>query len=183
MQQIVEKIKLAYKNNFWDESVANLFYELWSDPPLEFIKDIELFISQSKNEKFTEESLRMLGFYRDLVSIDEVNHIKNTLQKIVGNLECSDLIREQAISQLGLYGEWPDLALKKIIENDSPENLKIFAFIAILQQLKLPPQVIDLESHLAATGQVSPSFHRINQVTQARADGHFDHLNPYGLDQ
>jgi hypothetical protein len=176
MQKIIEKIKLAYKNNTWDESIANLFYELWSDPPLEFLPDLELFISESKNEKFTEESLRMLGFYRDLVSVDEVERIKKTLQRIVGDSECGDLIREQAISQLGLYGEWPDLALRGIIANDSPENLKILAYIAILQQLKLPPQVIDLESHLVATGQASPTFHRINQVTQARADGHFDHL-------
>jgi hypothetical protein len=115
MQKTIEKINTAYRNNSWDSSTVELFYHLWENPPIEFLGDLQSIISENKNSNFTEESIRMLGFYRDLISNTELEKVKALLQKIIIDSSYNDLLKEQAISQLGIYGEWPDISLSLCI--------------------------------------------------------------------
>jgi hypothetical protein len=111
------------------------------------------------------------------MSVEQIKNTNELLEKVVRTDNYSLEAKKEAIVQRGYFSEWPDLLLREVLEKGSEEELKIFAYRSILTELKLPYQVIDLETSLAINGEIEPSFDRINEVTQARADGHFDHLN------
>jgi hypothetical protein len=165
-----------YSKSIWNLEAENAFYDIWGNPQINFLPNVENMIFENKNSKFTEESLRLLGFYKAIFKEEDFPRIVKLLHKVILEPSYEEITKQQAIMQLGSFGEWPDMALRKILENESSRDLKVLAFRAILEQLRLPHQVVDLEGHLAATGEIEPDFDRINQVTQARADGHFDHL-------
>jgi hypothetical protein len=167
-----------YSKDVWNSDSESAFYDIWGNPQINFLPSIENMIFENKNSKFTEESLRLLGFYKDVLVEKDLSRVIGLLHKVIFESSYDEITKQQAIMQLGSFGEWPDLALRKILESESSRDLKVLAFRAILEQLKLPHQVVDLEGHLAATGEIEPSFDRINEITQARADGHFNHLNP-----
>jgi hypothetical protein len=172
-----QKIFDSYTKNTWDHEVESAFYDIWNQPNYEFLEFVTSIINSNKNNHFTEEAIRLLGFYKDLIVKSDREIIKKLLHNVVSTSKYNDSSRQQAIMQLGVFGDWPDLTLRNILETDQPRDLKVLAFRAILEQLKLPHQVVDLEASLAVNGDIEPNFDRINQVTQARADGHFDHLD------
>ncbi len=166
----------SYAKNIWNSEVELAFYDVWNQPNYEFLEFTISIVKSNKDKHFTQEAIRLLGFYKDLITESDRKEIKKLLDYVIPNVEYDDSSRQQAIMQLGVFGEWTDLTLRKILETDQPRDLKVLAFRAILEQLKLPYQVVDLEASLAASGDIEPNFDRINSVTQARADGHVDHL-------
>jgi Ribonuclease G/E len=176
MNQISE-IKEFYSNGIWEERFSNTFDQLKRSQDENFYNFVLKVISENRNEKYVEEAMRSLKFYKlNSKTQEEKKPVISAIQAIVLSKTSSLAMKERAIIELGNLGDWPDKALREIIVSDEDRYLKIYAFRAILTQLKLPYQVIDLETDLAKDGEIEPSFARIELITQARADGHFDHL-------
>jgi hypothetical protein len=172
IQTLIENInKLT-----WNSQIRENFYVLQDEIDSEFIPFLENLIDENKNKDITKISLETLNFYRQIMSDKQIKNINELLEKIIKTDSYSLESKKEAIVQRGYFSEWPDLLLRGVLEKSSEEELKIFAFRSILTEMKLPYQVIDLETSLAINGEIEPSFDRINEVTQARADGHFDHL-------
>ncbi len=171
-----KKIIQAYESNIWNADIENCFYEMWNQPTNDFFNEVKRMISEQKNDKFTEEGLRLIGFYTHFLTDEQKELVVELLQSIISERKSGSSVIEQAILQLGSFGSWPDLTLRSILQNEPNRGLRVLAFQAVLMQLKLPHEVIGLEAELAINGDIEPSFARIEQVTQARADGHFDHL-------
>ncbi len=157
--------------------IRESFYALQDKIDPEFVPFLKKLIEESKNEKITKMSLETLNFYRETMDDEQLENTNKLLGEIIKRENSPLEVRKEAIIQRGYFSEWPDTALRNIIEKENELELKIFAFRSILTELKLPYQVIDLETSLAISGEIKPNFDRINQVTQARADGHFDHLS------
>jgi hypothetical protein len=174
----LKNLTQCYESQKWNESLESIFDDLKRQDNKDFFDFLLRVISEGKTEKFVEESLRSLKF---LHKFFENQNDKKTLilliQKLATDDNISPAIREQAITELGNLGEWPDLALRSVIESNDAKYLKIFAFKAILTQLHLPEQVIRTEFRRVLHDEIEPNFHEINRITQARADGQFDHLN------
>jgi hypothetical protein len=174
----------AVKNvldGYVSDNLSNLVFEsidfLKDEPNEKILPVISKILSEEKSEGFILEMMKLLKWYKNLSEeLDYQNSILS-IRKIIKNKDASLQIKMQGITALGDLCEWPDSTLRKIIESESDKTLKNYAFRAILTQLKLPYQVIDLEYSLALNSEIEPSFDRINEITQARADGHFDHLS------
>ncbi len=166
-----------YESGNWTDEVADLFNTLKriEDPTLfNFIVKV---LSEKPNNTYTEEALRSLKFFKTRMQEDSHHEkIIDSIQHIVEDTKISETIRERAIMELGNIGSWPNKTLRNILEFETDRYMKIFAFRAILTQLKLPYEVIDTEIEKAYENQIEPSFHEINRITQARADGAYDNL-------
>ena len=176
MNENIRVIEENYNKSIWQDSVLKNFYELQDSPTKEFFPLLLKIVTEKRGDKFLDTSLRTLDYYQSILTDSEIDSVKDALRQIIEDEGCSLEIHKQAIAQLGYLGTWPDIVLRNIIEKSTERELKVFAFRAVLTQLKLPYQVIDLETTLAIDGEIEPDFNRINLVTQARADGHFDHL-------
>jgi hypothetical protein len=173
----VRSILESYKKNKFDAAVRNSFDVITREKNIEWLDVASLILSDIKSDAFVEETLRTVNYFRDsFQSENQKEEILNLIGKIALESSNSSEVRTQAIIQLGNLGTWTKTPLRSILEEDPVTDLKLFAFRAILTQLKLPESVISLEFKRALYGEIKPSFHEINRITQARADGSYDHL-------
>jgi hypothetical protein len=83
-------------------------------------------------------------------------------------------VRRASAVALGKLVNWPNETLKKVILYETNDSVKMSAFRAILESLKLPADVIHKEVKRVANGEIQADFDEINRITQARADRQYD---------
>jgi hypothetical protein len=174
----IKTISEGYAIGSFTGEVQSAFDEIIQEKNSEWIQIANHILSDKKSEEFTEETLRTINYFRN--SFTSENQKEETLRlvgEIAVDVSSSSEIRSQAITQLGNLGIWPDSSLRQILEKENDLELKVFAFKAILTQLKLPESVISSEFRRALYAEIEPSFHEINRITQARANGEYDSLD------
>jgi hypothetical protein len=166
----------AYNNDVMSDEFMEAIDELKDEPDANVLPLISKILSENKSEGISSEVIGLLRYYKNFLDDSAYKESTENIRKIILDVKNSDSLRLDGINALSYLSEWPDLTLREVIQSDGSRELKNFAFRSVLTQLKLPRQVIELETSLAIQGEIEPSFARIEQVTQARADGHFDHL-------
>jgi hypothetical protein len=157
----------AINSDIWETQVLNSINFLKDSIENDVEKVITSGLKKSKNPKILSNLLKLIPYYIGENKF-EVDDLSETIRKIVLNESLEEQVRVPAISLLGEITEYPEPSLRKIIESDSEKYL-------------IHPDIIRRESDemLNSDFEISANqiFDSINRITQARADGHFDHLN------
>ena len=173
-----ELITEHYAKNQWTDETLDAFYDLRDNPDTDYLPELFKMISENKGEDFVVNSLETLDYYRDEPKLKS-EKITDLLKKLIADHEFSVESRKAAIIQFGYFGKWPDATLRKVIESDSPEDLKIMALRSILYQLKIPESVVseEVNDFINNGSEISSNsiYSTVHRITQARADGKYDH--------
>ncbi len=160
----------------WSDDIPKAFKTLRKNLDPQFIKTLVTVIEQKPSNNWINIALKTIPYYS---KVPEMSTVRQKILKIAEEfleLNYPIDIRWNATTVFGALSTWPDPVLRKVILKDPERFVRLGAFTAILEQLKLPESVIADESEKAAQEDIEPDFNEINRITQARADGKYDHL-------
>ena len=122
------------------------------------------------------ETLKSISYVLEFSEFqNQKEKINDALPKIFKKFDNLS-IKEFCVIVRGSLSSWPDTFLRSVILDKNASSIKMFAFKSILAELNLPESVIDNETERIANGEIEPDFNEINRITQARADGKYNHL-------
>ena len=172
-KDMIEKMLTLKK---WSDDIPKAFKILRKERDPQFIKTLVKVIEQRPSDDWINIALKTIPYYSEVPEISNFKQEILVLTEVFLNLNYSIDIRWNATTVFGALSTWPDPILRNVILKDPERFVRLGAFTAILGQLKLPESVIAEESEKAAREDIEPDFNEINRITQARADGKYDHL-------